>query len=237
MKAKVRLRAVLFDLDDTLFDREGTQGPLLDFIMQSLPDLFAGIDRREAANAFYVADAVGLDEFNAQASEDAVRLTRGRTFLRMLGLPEKYAGRIVELYLDNYARIGKPVDGARAVLTTLAGRYKLGLISNGFVDIQRQKLDALGVTELFDCVVFSSEVGIQKPAPEIFHYAAALLSCKPEACLYVGNSYEHDMVGSHDAGMQACWFNSRGMRLTRGLKKPTYEIASLQGLARLLKLR
>jgi len=237
MKAKVRLKAVLFDLDDTLFDRDGTQGPLLDVIMQALPDLFAGIDRREAANAFYVADAAGMNEFDAGASEEIIRSTRSRTFLRMLELPEEYADRVVELYLDNYARVGKPVDGARDLLAKLADRYKLGLVSNGYSLMQRRKLNAMGVAELFDCVVLSSEFGRSKPAPEIFHHAAAQLSCKPEACLYVGNSYEHDMVGARDAGMQICWFNPRGVRLTRGNKKPVYEIASLNGLKRILKIR
>jgi HAD superfamily hydrolase (TIGR01509 family) len=231
---KVKLKAVLFDLDDTIFDRIATQGAVLGLILEAMPDLFAGVDRLGAANAFYVADAEGLKQFTAGARQEVVRSARSRAFLRMLGLPEQRADKITELYLVNYAKVGRPVDGARKILTKLARRFALGLISNGFSDIQRQKLSALGFAELFDCVVFSADVGMNKPDPEIFRYAARLLSCKPEACLFVGNSYEHDMVGALKAGMATCWFNPRGVRLLPGKTRPTFEIASLHALPRIL---
>jgi len=84
---------------------------------------------------------------------------------------------------------------------------------------------------LFECILLSGETGIFKPDPRIFWQAARALNVEPEACLYVGNSYEDDIVGSKRAGMWACWFNPNGRQ---SAKKPDIEIRTLAELLPIL---
>ncbi len=229
-----KIKAVLFDLDDTLFDRQRTQAALLEVILNELPELFAGIERQKIGNAFFVSDLKSIAVFETGAPQDVVRLTRARTFLEMLDLSPEHAQKIAELYIHHYPLVGRAMVGARSALTELSRHYPLGLVSNGFADTQRRKLAALDLTHLFKCLVLSGEVGSRKPHPEIFQHAARLLDYSPRACLFVGNSYDHDIVGARTAGMQTCWYNPEGTRLLPGKSRPDFEIGALSAIAKLV---
>ena len=63
--------------------------------------------------------------------------------------------------------------------------------------------------------MLSGELGVKKPDPRIFWEAASLLGAEPEECLYVGDAYEADVIGSRKARMKVCWFNPYGMQPPR----------------------
>jgi HAD superfamily hydrolase (TIGR01509 family) len=139
--------------------------------------------------------------------------------------------------MKQYPLAGRPMSGAKSSLTELSRHYPLGVVSNGFADMQRRKLAALGFSDLFKSMVFSSEAGVLKPQPEIFQRAATELQCAPADCLFVGDSYERDMLGARAAGMQTCWFNPGGTRLLPQQPKPDFEIGALSAIARLVLRR
>lgn len=206
------LKAVLFDVDDTLFDRNGAQLLALDVIVRELRDLFVGIDRQEMVDAFLESDRVTTLEFYGDALiVEGVRVRRARVFLDLLGLDGAPADAIAELYVEAYPRVNAPVDGAVALVEALAPRFQLGVISNSLPDVQYQKLETLGIRHLFDCIVLSEEFGVRKPNPAIFWHAVGLLGRKAEECLYVGDSYVADVVGAKEAGLPVCWFNPAGL--------------------------
>lgn len=228
------IEAILFDLDDTLIDRQRTQSALLTVILGELPELFTGLDRQKIGNAFYVSDQQSIAAFEQGASQDVVRLTRGQAFLELLDLPQEQAPRIAELYMHHYPLVGRPVPGAGSVLAELSRNYPLGLVSNGFADMQRRKMDVLGFSRLFDCMVFSSQAGFRKPHPKIFQQAALQVSCTPPQCVFVGDSYDDDVIGARAAGMQTCWYNPEGTRLLPKQHKPDFEIGALSAVAKLV---
>ena len=158
---------------------------------------------------------------------DAARLGRSKYFLRQLGVDVNNAQKVTTLYQDVYPRIGAAVDGAKQVVKRLAGRFQLGVISNGLPDWQYKKLQTLGLREYFGIIVLSEEVGIRKPDPRIFHKAAALSQREPGQCLHVGDSYHTDVIGAKKAGMKACWFNQREEAIPEGSPSPEYEISML----------
>jgi FMN phosphatase YigB (HAD superfamily) len=229
-----KIAAVLFDLDDTLFDRQRTQPAVLDGILRELPELFAGLDRREIANAFYLSDRQGLEIFNQGATQDQVRLGRSEAFLRLLNLPPGSAQLVADEYTRQYPLVGRPVSGAKQLLAELVHKYPLGLVSNGFADMQQAKLESLGFAGFFDCLTFSAQAGFRKPHPKIFQQAACKLGLTPVECLYVGDSYEDDVLGARAAGMKTCWYNPEGVRLKPGSQKPDFEIGALSAVARLV---
>lgn len=83
----------------------------------------------------------------------------------------------------------------------------LGIITNGPAEFQRAKLVAVGIDGLFDVVVASGDIGVLKPACEIFERALDGLGVAPERAIHVGDNFAADIVGAADAGMSAIWIN------------------------------
>jgi len=221
------LKAILFDIDDTLFDRNGAQREVVHLMVQEFRDIFTGIGEETIAQAFLESDRISTQEFNAGSSVDETRTLRGRVFLKLLGLSENLAEKIMEMYVKSYPIVNAPVRGAKSVTSQLAKKFRLGIVSNGSPDTQYQKLEILDIKHLFGCILLSEEIGIRKPDPRIFWKAAALLDKKPGECLYIGDSYDSDIVGAKRAEMQACWFNPDGLRPTRVDVRPDFEIGAL----------
>ncbi|MEK9178693.1 MAG: HAD family hydrolase [Patescibacteria group bacterium] len=89
---------------------------------------------------------------------------------------------------------------AQDVLSYLSKNYKLGIISNNVGDANDQ-LENGGLSHFFKIIVDSSIVGLEKPNPEIFLYAAGMLNTNPKRCVYIGDLYEWDALGALKAGM------------------------------------
>ena len=230
------LKALLFDLDDTLFDRQGAQLMVLDVIVRQFCDVFDGIGLEVVTEAFLESDRLTILEFYGDIpTAENIRVRRGQVFLDLLGLDQAYADAIAELYVEVYPRMNAPVDGAVATVEALSSKYQLGIVSNGLPDVQYCKLETLGLRQWFDCIVLSEELGIRKPDPRIFWHAIGLLGRKPEACLYVGDSYTADVVGGQKAGMQVCWFNPAGLRPAQVDVESGYEIRALAEVLEILK--
>lgn len=107
-------------------------------------------------------------------------------------------------------RLQRLMPDAREVLVRLGARYKLGLLTNGAPDLQREKIAASGLEGFFQAIAVSGEHGIGKPKPEIFHKLAAELGVSPAATVMVGNSLERDIQGARNAGMTSVWLKVAG---------------------------
>lgn len=230
------MKAILFDLDDTLFDRQSAQLLVLDVIARELCDAFAGVDRQAMVDAFLESDRLTILEFYGDIyTIKNIRVRRAQVFLDLLGLDEAYADAIAELYVEVYPRSNAPVDGAVTVVEALAPRFQLGIVSNGAPDVQYRKLETLGLRQWFECIVLSEELGIRKPDPRIFWHATGLLGREPEECLCVGDSYAADVAGGKKAGVQVCWFNPGGLRPAQVGVESDYEIHALVEILEILK--
>jgi HAD superfamily hydrolase (TIGR01549 family) len=125
-----------------------------------------------------------------------------------------------------------PFPEARAVLAELRRRgFGLGVISN-WDPSARQLLAGHDLTDFFDPIVISSEVGSEKPAPEIFRVALQRAGLRGEQCLYVGDNYYDDAVGCRRAGMQALIINRYGRLGTEEIRDCDF----ISGLSDLLAL-
>lgn len=227
------MRAVLFDVDDTLFDRQGAQLEVLDIVLRECGAIFAGIDKRTIIEAFLGSDRVTTWEYYDEVyTIEGIRLRRQQAFLDLLGLDVTLAQEVSEVYIAWYPRTDAPVAGAKGVVEALGARFPLGVVSNGLPDVQYIKLETLAIRHLFDCIVLSEELGIRKPDAKIFWHAADLLDVAPGDCLYVGDSYANDIVGAKQAGMRACWFNPGG-RAVPGNVKADFEVRRLEEMLRL----
>lgn len=112
-------------------------------------------------------------------------------------------------------------DGVVEALDALAGRYRLGIVSDAIVtpgSHLRQLLALHGLLRFFDTFVFSDEAGASKPSPRVFRLAAEGLGVAPEALVHVGDREANDVVGPHGVGARAILYTGavdRGADRTR----------------------
>jgi putative hydrolase of the HAD superfamily len=125
--------------------------------------------------------------------------------------PEAFIDAEHEVWRPQFA----PLASAQALLDSLGSRgLKTGLVANSWPDpgrVLRADAEALGLAERLDVMVFSEDVGVRKPAPEIFLHACRELGVDPVAAVFVGDNLETDVQGAANVGMttvQALWFRA-----------------------------
>lgn len=132
---------------------------------------------------------------------EQMRLTLDRLGITNQDLAEKLS----ECYADSRNRNLKMFPDAEILLKALKGKVRMGLITNGPADIQRQEIATLGIGHLFEHVYIEGEVGYGKPLPELFTKISREVEVEPENILFIGNSYAHDVRPALAAGWHAIW--------------------------------
>jgi 5'-nucleotidase len=229
------IKAVLFDIDDTLYDRAGAQSIALELIVKRFSAVFGKIEKSRLNEAWQESDRLSTIDFEANPPSEYRRDTRSKIFLGVLNIREDLVDAVTGVYLEEYPKINAPIEGAIDVVRNLSLRYKTGAVSNSLADVQYRKLETLGIRDYLSCIVLSDELGVLKPDPRIFAHAAALLRNYPGECLFVGDSFSSDVVGSKAAGMVSCWFNSKGKPVPAGAVRPDFEIHDLRQLEDILR--
>ena len=205
------LKAVLFDLDDTLFDHRASARAALSAVHErfasSIP--FAEFERHHA----HYLEEMHLEVLAGRATLDDARRERFRRVFAVLGLRLDPADvhRAAAAYRDGYAGAREAMDGAIDLLTTLRGRASIGVVTNNLLDEQRSKLSVCGLAPFVDELIASEDVGVSKPDPEIFQIALRRLRVGASEAVMVGDAWENDIAGAAAAGIRAVWFNRHGL--------------------------
>ncbi|MCH8960737.1 MAG: HAD family hydrolase [Bacteroidetes bacterium] len=205
-----RIQFIYFDLDDTLLDHRQAERRGLADVRRAHPTHFSPIPL-DTLHATYHAHSVPLWRQYADGEidkHDLQRLRFERT-LHALGLNGLEAEALNALYLDCYARHWTFPHDARDAFLTLADHFPVGILTNGFAEIQHAKFDRFPeLRERAEVLIISEEFGYMKPHPQIFAHAAAVARTPPEALLYIGDSYTSDVQGAVKAGWQMAWFTT-----------------------------
>lgn len=221
------LRAVVFDLDDTLY-------PESSFVLSGFRAVAAWAESRLGVPA-----GAALDELRALFAAGVT----GTTFDRWLadrGLPATLAAEMVGAYRDHFPEI-VPHPGVTGLLGRLRPRYRLGVVTDGWGDVQRRKLASLGLEPFLDAVVYSDDLGRRAWKPSRIPYRAALnlLGVSAADALYVADNPAKDFLGARRAGMASVRVRHPGgvyasLEPPSPEHAPDHEVASLGGLEELL---
>jgi putative hydrolase of the HAD superfamily len=193
------VRAVLFDLDDTLIRYQRSSETLLRGSFDAV-----GADPVFPVEAYY-------DQFRRFADRtDSVAELRRECFAALCadrGRDPDLGRRVADVYADerNHRDV-EWVAGAREVMSTLSGRYRVGVVTNSPADAARQKIDAAGVDDYAETVVFAGHDTPAKPAQEPFHRALSDLRVDPARAVHVGDSPRSDVAGANAAGLRSVLF-------------------------------
>jgi putative hydrolase of the HAD superfamily len=233
------VRALFFDLDNTLVDDEASMRLAVERVCAELGAPWSG---RAAAELTEVYMQVSIAFWATQpfVTNDLIATMRLKLWRAALARCGCHDEAVVERARDAYAR--HRMDACHVypdsveVLSRLAGRYRLAVITNGAGDMQRGRLRAARLDAYIDLVVASTDLDTGKPDPAIFRYALSKLDLPPDAVWHVGDRLDADVLGAHNAGLTSVWLNRRGETRRASEPEPHHEIASLTELIARLSL-
>ncbi len=229
----MNISVVSFDGDMTLWDflkvmRHSLQHTLTELQIQVLTPraLELTIDEMIAIRNQFAEEVKGkiwsLEEIRRRAFE--------RT-LEHVGHPDKeLAAHLNAIYLKHRFEDIELYPDVIPTFDVLAQYFKLGLLSNGNTYPER-----CGLEDRFAFVVFSQDVQVEKPDPEIFEITAEQAGCELGQLLHVGDSLENDVAGAQNVGASAVWLNREGVPNDTEIQ-PDYEVTSLTEIPAILGL-
>ena len=191
------IKAVLFDLDGTLYDRDALAEALFERHYVAFACELGGIARER-----FLRDVHAMDEHGHGDKDSGYP-----RLVRAWGLDAALAARLNEHFWASYDGLCTlDDDTARTLRELRERRLTLGVITNGQGARQRRKLATPGIAQSFDAVLVSGEEGVAKPDAEIFR--RALERCGGVAAheaLFVGDRPVAYVEGAHRAGLTAVW--------------------------------
>lgn len=209
----MRYQLILFDLDDTLFEwypfwKAGMMATMRvhhstrDFDTETV---FSTFDR------YSLSLLPGIEQ--GKLDWPAYRRMRYTETMRHLGkeADKETADDFMALFHELKMDYLKPNPAVVRMVKDLAANHRLGIVTNGPADQQYHKVDNLQLSPFFpdETIFVSEEIGFSKPDARIFQRVLDHFSVEPNKALFVGDSWEADVVGAIDAGMDAVWVNPR----------------------------
>lgn len=110
-------------------------------------------------------------------------------------------------------------EGTQDLLKSLSSRYELHIITNGFDEAQKKKMDASKISRYFKTVTNAELAGVKKPNPKIFNHALKLAQAIPEESIMIGDSYEADILGALNVGLDVILFDYHKVRPNTNIKQ------------------
>jgi putative hydrolase of the HAD superfamily len=210
------IRVALFDLDDTLFAHHKA---VRDGITAHMANILPGVDAAAHQDRW---DELEEHHYHRYLSGEldylGQRRARARDFMEPFGVQlrdDREAEDWFAVYFREYVRAWTLFDDALPCLDALAADgIRVGIITNGDKDIQRAKLDAMGLDGRVDHLITSGELGFAKPDSRIFEYACNVFEATPSETAYVGDRLRTDAVGAAAAGLLGVWLNRDGLSST-----------------------
>ena len=245
------IRAVVFDLFDTLVDLLSENMPRSEVAGRMIPDAFLRLHALTAEHG-----PVELDDFLSAMRKLEKQFLESH-YSKQIELPteERFAAlargldlhdpelidALVTTHMGAVYEHVRVVEHHREVLESLRDTARLGLCSNfSHVPTAERVLDEAQLSDLFDAIVISETVGIRKPRQEIFQATLDALGVDPHETLHVGDSLKADVEGAAALGIRTVWITRRIPNPETALREfagpdPDFQIGDLAELPEILR--
>jgi len=225
---------IFFDLDHTLWDYElNSREVLIDlYQLYELKDLGIGSSEEFYLNFTTVNEFLWSKYNRGEITSAELRENRFKMiFSNYCGEDHPSIPRLSQDYLAICPLKSAVVPYTFEVLDYLKIKYSLDIITNGFNEIQKAKLESSGLTSYFNHIFTSELAGFRKPHPKIFEFAVDKNNTDPSQCIMIGDNLETDIQGARNADIDHVFFNPK--RSTHQ-ESPTYEVNCLSHLKQIL---
>jgi putative hydrolase of the HAD superfamily len=206
---KKKYTHLFFDLDNTIWDFNSNSYDALYVALDKLHLL----EKIESFDAFFRTYSEVNDRLwdlyrQGSITKKVLSVQRFNESFQKYGIPLIIDGAIVNTaYLTEMPLQTKLVEGARKVLDYLHGNYEVAIITNGFKEVQYEKIRKSELSKYFRKIFISEEIGAQKPGKQIFEYAIKSMNAPKKSALMIGDSWEADIIGAMNFGIDQIYFN------------------------------
>jgi len=228
-----KYKHLLIDLDSTLWDFEQNAKKTLndiydEFNLEEKIPLFELFYKKYKFhnNKLWAKYRAGLINKN-YVSIQRFYLTLSDFKINKIGLSKKISKR----YLDILATKTMLMPYALEILEYLKPKYEMSILTNGFKEVQQEKMKNSGLEKYFKFIITSEEATALKPNAKIFNYALNKTNVQPSECLMIGDDFEIDIMGAKQVGIDQIYYNPKMKKI---LSKATYTINSLREIEKIL---
>ena len=201
------IRHIFFDLDHTLWDFDKNSALTFEVIFKEQK---IDINLNEFLSAYTPINENYWKLYrDNQISKEDLRTGRLKDCFQIM----KYdvSPVIIETLSDQYIKFlpgfNNLLADTQETLQYLHTNYELHIITNGFEEVQHNKLKNSKISPFFSTVTTSEEAGVKKPHSEIFFLALEKSGATPDNSLMIGDSYEADIIGAENVGMRSVYFD------------------------------
>ena len=228
-----KYKHLFFDLDRTLWDFETNSKITLQTIYKNrkLDRFFSSYD--DFFEKYHTNNVKMWEDYKLRKiTKNELKVQRFALTLENEGFADDVlAEQIAEDYVVLSPEQTTLFPYAIESLKYLHQKYKLHIITNGFVEVQYKKLRNTKLDVFFDRVTTSEEAKASKPNPEIFHNALSAANAKKTESLMIGDDWKSDILGAQKWGIDQVFFNPNKQKVDG---KATFEIQSLAQLQEIL---
>lgn len=231
------IKAVLFDLDETLIDAPSGLEAAHEAVAKKLCEYFSC----EGSELIEKEISEELDDFDDRMNFERKydRDSWWPDFVRQIGfegeLNQSQVEELTEVYWETYAKAAKPYPSANAVLNYLSEKgYAIGVVTDtdGSGIPKRNRISDLNFSSMFDVIVVGGEDTEEpKPDPIPFETAMSELGLEAEECVMVGDKPFTDIKGANSVGMKTILVNRREWGVE---EKPDFKVDSLEEIKKFL---
>ena len=210
------IKAIIFDLDNTLIDR---QRAFREMLIRKFSSLFKD---EELVNDM-VQDVIKWDN-----NGTVERIVVFKKWAEKYNVTSITPEQLDKEWSNESGTVAFLYEDVKATLIKLKEKYKLAILTNGNTVSQRRKLNTINIYDLLDYSLVSSEYSTKKPDKQIFEYTAKQLGLETNECIYVGDNYNIDVLGSRNAGMTPIYVSRKG--------ETHNDVTTIKEIAELLKI-
>ena len=199
---------LFFDLDNTIWDFNANSYDALQVALDRL-ELLDPIGSYDDFFKIYsdVNEKLWEQYRQGTMTKKNLSIQRFEESFEIHGTPLPKGGATVnETYLMEMPLQTRLVDGARELLDHLHGKYEMSVITNGFKEVQYDKIQKSGLSKYFKKIFISEEIGAQKPNKLIFEQAVKSMNARKKKSLMIGDSWDADIIGALNFGMDQVYF-------------------------------
>ena len=122
-------------------------------------------------------------------------------------VPEKLISKLTVDYINHLSDFNYLIPNALAILEKFHLNYNMHIITNGFKEVQKKKLEKSGLLKYFKTITISENIGFKKPSKEIFLHAITKANAVIENSVMIGDNFNADIIGAKSIGMKAIYYN------------------------------
>ncbi len=232
------IRTLFFDLDDTLLETHEAHVAAMDLVSRTISAMAPAwppeVVARRATGIYLELEAEMERGEVHYETQMPFRIKTWAQTLLAFGLPADTAEELAHLYLRVRRSHYRLYPDVAPTLDALKAEYRLGMITNGISDLQREKIAATGLERWFETIVVSGEVRSWKPDAGIFRHALAAADARPEESVMLGDNLARDVAGAAALGVHTIWVRRYDHLLPVDTISPGHTLRDLRPLPELI---